>query len=112
VCPTRSDSRDAKENTMHITKIVIQAERTGNRGIEILRTAEGAQVVHVIDQPGVCMQRETLGFMRANDSSETRYALATKVAGVICGRTKQGEVNATNSMVHDFMNEIERLAGC
>lgn len=98
---------------MLITKVVIKAERTGTGEIEILRTDEGATVVHVIDQPGVCMQRETLGQMRARDDDETRYALAAKVATALCGRDKKrGGPNATTSMVHDVMREIERLAGC
>jgi len=98
---------------MRITKIIIQAERTGTGDIEILRTDEGAEVIHVIDRPGVCMQRQSLGVMSARDEFELRYALASKVAEVICGRDSRGRgPNATNSMVHDFMHEIERLAGC
>ena len=97
---------------MQITKVVIKAERTGTGEIEILRTDEGARVVHVIDQPGTCMQRATLGVMRARDADETRYAFAARVATALCGSRRGGGPNATNSMVHDVMREIERLAGC
>ncbi len=56
--------------------------------------------------------------MRANDGREKRYAMACEVAKAICGVTKAsrfgpaGRPNATNSMIHDVLNEIERIAGC
>jgi len=47
-----------------------------------------------------------------NDSREERFTVAYNAAKVICGTTRKGEPNATNSMIHDVLNEIERVAGC
>jgi len=43
---------------------------------------------------------------------EDRYAVAWNAAKVICGTTKRGEPNATNSMIHDLLDQIDRVAGC
>jgi hypothetical protein len=46
-----------------------------------------------------------------DESRDARYAKARTVAGAVYGTTR-GKPNATNSMVHDVMNEIDRVAGC
>ncbi len=48
-----------------------------------------------------------------DEDRESRYAKARLVAGLIYG-TSGGRLlpTATNSMVHDVMNEIDRIAGC
>lgn len=51
-------------------------------------------------------------FVARDDSREARYAVAYNAARVLCGTTKRGEPNATNSMIHDVLSEIERVAGC
>lgn len=43
---------------------------------------------------------------------EERFGIAYNVARIICGETKRGDPNATNSMIHDILREIERVAGC
>ena len=43
---------------------------------------------------------------------EERYAKAYEVAKVVCGTDRRGRPNATNSMVHEVLTEIERVAGC
>ena len=50
--------------------------------------------------------------VRADEDRETRFWKAYEVAKVLCGRTRKDEPNATNSMIHDVLNEIERVAGC
>jgi hypothetical protein len=45
-------------------------------------------------------------------SREERFEVAYNAAKIICGETKRGEPNATNSMIHDVLQEIERVAGC
>lgn len=47
-----------------------------------------------------------------DEDRESRYAKATEVAKVVYGTDRRGRAAATNSMVHDVMNEMERVAGC
>jgi phosphoribosylamine-glycine ligase len=47
-----------------------------------------------------------------NEPREARYAKAYEVAKVVCGTDRRGRPNATNSMIHDVLNEMERVAGC
>ena len=46
------------------------------------------------------------------EDREARFAKACEVAKVVCGTDKKGRPLATNSMIHDVLNEIERVAGC
>ncbi len=55
---------------------------------------------------------KVIGEFRRNESREERYAKAAEVAKVVYGSDRHGRPAATNSMVHDVMNEIERVAGC
>ena len=84
---------------MFIKKIVIE----GVEGdVEISRTETGAVVTaNDIDAE---IDRDM--------TREDRYAVAWKAAKVICGTTKRGEPNATNSMIHDVLDQIDRVAGC
>jgi hypothetical protein len=47
-----------------------------------------------------------------DESREARYAKACIVATRVYGTDRQGRPAATNSMVHDVLNEIDRIAGC
>ena len=47
-----------------------------------------------------------------DEPREARYAKAYEVAKVVCGTDRRGRPNATNSMIHDVLNEIDRVAGC
>jgi hypothetical protein len=71
--------------------------------VEIARTDEGALVT---------AGNRVLCAMRRDEPREARHAKAVEVAKVVCGRDRRGRPNATNSMVHDVLNEIERVAGC
>ena len=84
---------------MFIKQIVIEGV-VGD--VEIRRTEHGAIVI--ANDVEVEVARD--------DSREDRYAVAFNAAKVICGTTKRGEPNATNSMIHDVLSEIERVAGC
>jgi len=84
---------------MFIKQIVIE----GVEGdVEIRRTECGAVVI--ANDVEVEVARD--------DSREERYAIAWNATKVLCGTTKRGEPNATNSMIHDVLNEIECVAGC
>ncbi len=47
-----------------------------------------------------------------NDSREDRYGVAWNAAKIVYGESKKGEPNATNSMIHDVFEMIDRVAGC
>ncbi|MEQ9616645.1 MAG: hypothetical protein RLN60_01280 [Phycisphaerales bacterium] len=70
--------------------------------VEIIRTDRGAVVI----------ANDVEQFVGKHDDRDTRWAVACNAAKVICGTTKHGEPNATNSMLHDVLIEIERIAGC
>lgn len=90
---------------MFIKQIVIE----GVEGdVEIRRTDRGAVIV----------ANEVEIELARDDSPEERWTVAYNAAKVLCGTTKAsrfgpaGEPNATNSMIHDVLLEIERVAGC
>ncbi|MBK7405820.1 MAG: hypothetical protein IPJ41_14680 [Phycisphaerales bacterium] len=84
---------------MFIKQMVIE----GVEGdVEIRRTDDGA----VVTANGVEIE------VGRNDSREARYAVAYNAAKVLCGTRRGGEPNATNSMVHDVLDQIDRVAGC
>jgi len=87
---------------MFIKQIVIE----GVEGdVEIRRTERGAVVI--ANEVEIPVDRDDSEGDRA-----ARYAVAWNAAKVLCGTTKRGEPNATNSMIHDVLIEIERVAGC
>jgi hypothetical protein len=47
-----------------------------------------------------------------DEDREARYAKAVEVAKAVYGTDRRGRAAATNSMVHDVLNEMERIAGC
>lgn len=84
---------------MFIKKIVIE----GVEGdVEIRRTETGAVVT----------ADEVDAEVDSRMSRKDRYAVAWNAAKVVCGTTKRGEPNATNSMIHDILDQIDRVAGC
>lgn len=85
---------------MFIKSIVIE----GVEGdVEIARTDAGALVT---------TGNRVLCEVGRDEDREARYAKACEVAKVVCGTDRRGRPNATNSMIHDVVNEIERVAGC
>jgi hypothetical protein len=50
--------------------------------------------------------------MQRTEPPESRYAKAYEAAKLICGRDKSGRPCATNSMIHEVLTELERVAGC
>lgn len=85
---------------MTIKSIVIE----GMEGdIDISRTTTGAHAM----LGHVCIAHIT-----REETAESRYAKAKVVAGAIYGTGRKGNVNATNSMIHGVLQEMERVAGC
>lgn len=87
---------------MQIKSITIQSE-TGARDIEIAAIEGGALIT--MGNAVICEVRE-------NEPREHRFQKATAIAKLIYGIDRKGRVNATNSMIHDVFNEINRVAGC
>jgi len=93
---------------MFIKQIVIEGV---DGDVEVLQIDGGALVTS---------GSKILFEVRANEDRESRYAKAREVAKIICGTVKHhtrwgdkpGDPNATNSMIHDVLNEIDRVAGC
>jgi hypothetical protein len=70
--------------------------------VAIRRTETGAVVI--ADRVEVAVGR--------SDSQEDRFGVALNVARFLYGEDRRGRVNATNSMVHEVLGEIDRVAGC
>jgi hypothetical protein len=73
--------------------------------VEILRIDGGALVTESGGGNRILCE------VRADEDRESRFTKACEVAKVVCGRDRRGRPNATNSMIHDVLNEIERVAG-
>lgn len=76
--------------------------------VEILHTENGALVTS---------GNRILCEVRRDEPREQRFDKAYEVARVICGesydrRRHKTVPNATNSMIDDVLNEIDRVAGC
>jgi hypothetical protein len=94
---------------MQVKSITIEAI---DGEVEIARTDHGALVT---------FGDQVLCEVRRDESQEQRFKKAYEVARTVygeerkrLGRRQTGELipNATNSMIHDVFNEIERVAGC
>ena len=94
---------------MTIKTIVIEGI---DQDLSIRRTASGAEVTIVQRTRRAGTQDICIAHIARDDDREARYAKAAVVAGVVYGTDRRGRPAATNSMVHDVLNEIERVAGC
>lgn len=94
---------------MKIKRIVIEGSE---EDITVRATADGASasVVRMSRADGRC--DKVIDEFRRDESREARYAKAAVVARYVYGRDRRGQAAATNSMVHDVLSEIERIAGC
>ena len=85
---------------MRIKGIVIEG---ANGEVTINRTFSGATVV--VNHDIVCE-------VGRQEDREARLVKALRAAEFVYGRSKRGGPNATNSMVHDVLDAIDRVAGC
>lgn len=94
---------------MFIKHITIE----GVQGDVEIRRIEGAEGGAIVTAGG-----RTICEMHCSDDRERRYAMGREAAKAICGVTRASrfgpaeQPNATNSMIHDVLCEIERVAGC
>ena len=94
---------------MNIKTIVIEGVE---QDITIRRTERGAEVTIEQFTRRAGRQDICIAHIARDDDRDARYAKADEVAKVVYGTDRRGRAAATNSMVHDVMNEIERVAGC
>lgn len=94
---------------MNIKTIVIEGHE---QDVKISRTDRGAEVTIEQNTRHAGRQDICIAHIARDETRESRYAKATEVAKVIYGTDRRGQATATNSMIHDVMNEIERVAGC
>jgi hypothetical protein len=74
--------------------------------VEIMHTDQGALITTA---------NRVLCEVRRDENREARFWKAYEVAKVVCGQSRRNgklEPNATNSMIHEVLTEIERVAGC
>ncbi len=94
---------------MTIKTIVIEGV---DQDITIRRTERGAEVTIEQHTRRAGKQDICIAHIARDENRESRYAKATEVAKVVYGTDRRGRAAATNSMIHDVLNEIERVAGC
>lgn len=78
----------------------------------IIEGAAGDLEIHAADYGAQVIANDVLVEVARTDSREDRFAVACNAAKVIYGTDRRGEPNATNSMIHDVFEQIERVAGC
>jgi len=94
---------------MKIKHIVIEGHEDD---ITVRATTDGAAASVVRMSRAEGRFDKVIAEFRRDESREDRYAKAVEVAKHVYGRDRRGQAAATNSMVHDVLNEIERVAGC
>ncbi len=82
------------------------------RQIEIDGVEENVTVTHTDQGADVTASGRLLFQVGRYEDRESRYAKALIAAGLILGRDRKGQVAGTNSMIHEVLTEIERVAGC
>ncbi len=94
---------------MNIKTIVIEGK---TEDISIRRTDHGAEVTVVRFSRLEGRQNRCITRIARDEDAESRFAKAAEVAKLVYGTDRRGQAAATNSMVHEVMTEIERVAGC
>ena len=94
---------------MTIKTIVIEGI---DQDISIRRTERGAEVTVEQHTRRAGKQDICIAHIARDENRESRYAKATEVAKLVYGTDRHGRPAATNSMIHDVLNEMERVAGC
>jgi hypothetical protein len=94
---------------MKIKHIVIEGQE---EDITVRATDSGATASVVRMSRAEGRFDKVIAEFRRDESREERYAKAVEVAKVVYGTDRRGGAAATNSMVHDVLNEMDRVAGC
>ncbi len=94
---------------MNIKTIVIEGHE---KDVKISRTERGAEATIEQNTRHAGRQDICIAHITRDEDRGARYAKAVEVAKVVYGTDRRGRAAATNSMVHDVLNEMERVAGC
>ncbi|MFZ2873193.1 MAG: hypothetical protein WAZ94_01775 [Phycisphaerales bacterium] len=94
---------------MNIKTVVIEGHE---KDVKISRTERGAEVTIEQNTRHAGRQDICIAHIARDEDRDARYAKAVEVAKVVYGTDRRGRAAATNSMVHDVLNEMERVAGC
>ncbi|MDP1661463.1 MAG: hypothetical protein Q8L55_06065 [Phycisphaerales bacterium] len=94
---------------MNIKTIVIEGTE---KDVKISRTERGAEATIEQNTRHAGRQDICIAHITRDEDRDARYAKAVEVAKVVYGTDRRGRAAATNSMVHDVLNEMERVAGC
>jgi hypothetical protein len=94
---------------MNIKTIVIDGHE---KDVKISRTERGAEATIEQNTRHAGRQDICIAHITRDEDRDARYAKAVEVAKVVYGTDRRGRAAATNSMVHDVLNEMERVAGC
>ena len=94
---------------MNIKTVVIEGHE---KDVKISRTERGAEATIEQNTRHAGRQDICVAHIARDEDREARYAKAVEVAKVVYGTDRRGRAAATNSMVHDVLNEMERVAGC
>ncbi len=94
---------------MNIKTIMIEGHE---KDVTISRTDRGAEVTIEQNTRHAGRQDICIAHIARDEDGNARYAKAVEVAKVVYGTDRRGRAAATNSMVHDVLNEMERVAGC
>jgi len=85
--------------------------------IEIQGTEQNVRIERLEDAIGRTSAQVFVGNrlvceVARDEDRDSRYAKARDAAAFIYGRDKRGNPAGTNSMIHEVLTEIERVAGC
>ena len=94
---------------MNIKTIVIEGHE---KDVTISRTERGAEATIEQNTRHAGRQDICIAHIARDEDRDARYAKAVEVAKVVYGTDRRGRAAATNSMVHDVLDEMERVAGC
>jgi hypothetical protein len=94
---------------LNIKTIVIEGHE---KDVKISRTERGAEATIEQNTRHAGRQDICIAHIASDEDRDSRYAKAVEVAKVVYGTDRRGRAAATNSMVHDVLNEMERVAGC
>lgn len=78
----------------------------------IIEGDEGDVEIRAADYGAQVIANDVVAEVARTDSPEERYSVAYNAARVVYGTDRRGRPNATNSMIHEVLSEIERVAGC
>jgi hypothetical protein len=94
---------------MFIKAIVIEGTE---QDVKISRTERGAEASIEEYTRRTGRRLVCIAHIARDEDIESRFDKAREVAKCILGADRRGRPLATNSMIHDILREMDRVAGC